>query len=201
MKARALVAQHLHWFYGIKQWTVHFNYCYSIGGINCAHFTKTREKPIYKMRHCASERAEKARMQCTREFICLEYIRWLNCVRNCLRFSLNFSGAVERIWAQLCQVLTVVSTLTRNNRKMFATIIDTTLNEAPMTPATGLCGRNIGGLPFWHLYSDMSCRPSMWKSIARRKCSCNSIPIVPRTVPVKRRRRWQRGAATHQRWQ
>lgn len=45
---------------------------------------------------------------------------------------------------------------TLNKRKMLATIMDTTLKEAPITPATGLCGTNIGGLPFSHLYSDIS---------------------------------------------
>lgn len=40
---------------------------------------------------------------------------------------------------------------------MFATIIETTLNDAPITPATGLCLTNVGALPFSHLYSDISC--------------------------------------------
>lgn len=40
--------------------------------------------------------------------------------------------------------------------------METTLNEAPMTPATGLCGINIGGFPFSHLYSDMSCFYFIW---------------------------------------
>lgn len=47
--------------------------------------------------------------------------------------------------------------LTLNNRKIFATIIETTLNDAPITPATGLCFTKVGALPFSHLYSDISC--------------------------------------------
>lgn len=53
--------------------------------------------------------------------------------------------------------LHLVLVFTRNSRNMFATIMETTLNEAPMTPVTGLWGMNVGGLPFSHLYSDMSC--------------------------------------------
>lgn len=41
---------------------------------------------------------------------------------------------------------------------MFATMIDTTENDAPITPATGLCLTNVGALPFSHLYSDISCK-------------------------------------------
>ncbi len=49
-----------------------------------------------------------------------------------------------------------LSKLTLNNRNIFATIIETTLKDAPMTPVTGLCGTNVGGFPFSHMYSDKS---------------------------------------------
>lgn len=45
---------------------------------------------------------------------------------------------------------------TLNKRSIFATIIETTLNDAPITPATGLCFTKIGAFPFSHLYSDIS---------------------------------------------
>lgn len=50
-----------------------------------------------------------------------------------------------------------MNVLTLKRRRMLATMMETTLNEAPMTPVTGLCGTYIGGLPDSHLYSDMSC--------------------------------------------
>lgn len=53
--------------------------------------------------------------------------------------------------------------LTLNNRKIFATIIETTLNDAPITPATGLCLTKVGALPFSHLYSDISCNETKTK--------------------------------------
>lgn len=58
----------------------------------------------------------------------------------------------------------ILHILTRNSRRILATIIETTLKDAPMTPATGLCGMNVGGLPFSHLYSDIS-----WKDIKNKK--------------------------------
>lgn len=60
--------------------------------------------------------------------------------------------------AEFHRVISHVYSSTLNKRKMLATIIDTTLNEAPMTPATGLCLTNVGALPFSHLYSDISCK-------------------------------------------
>lgn len=51
----------------------------------------------------------------------------------------------------------IIMTRTLNRRSMLATMMETTLNDAPMTAVTGLCGTYTGGLPDSHLYSDISC--------------------------------------------
>lgn len=47
---------------------------------------------------------------------------------------------------------------TLNNLNIFATIMETTLKDAPMTAVTGLWGTYTGGFPDSHLYSDISCK-------------------------------------------
>lgn len=87
------------------------------------------------------------------------YCSWIHFVYS-VEYCMNVKALMFlKFWLLCLRILLSYvspSILTRNNRKIFATIMETTLNEAPMTPATGLCGTNIGGFPFSHLYSDMS---------------------------------------------
>jgi len=66
-----------------------------------------------------------------------------------------FSHELARI-DQIYLYSSVKLLLTLNNRKMLATMMETTLNAAPITPVTGLWGTYVGILPFSHLYSDIS---------------------------------------------
>lgn len=78
----------------------------------------------------------------------------------------------DLIYENKCETIfyLIIYIITLKSLRILATMMETTLKEAPITPVTGLCGMYIGGLLSSHLYSEMSCNK-------KRKKAPIKIPI------------------------